>query len=208
VAVSKTLRSDPASASFHKEGYSLHVRKAILSDVGPLLRLINGYASLGMMLPKTEFELSEGIRDFTLALSGSQMVGCGALHFYGPTTGEVRSLAVDTQWRNRGVGRRLMEGLDAEARANGLHLIFAFTYVPDFFGRLGFVEADRGELPSKVWKDCLRCPKFQCCDEIAMRKILEPQVKQRLTTPTWGGTGLEDNGVILLPTVRKHSESQ
>jgi amino-acid N-acetyltransferase len=25
-----------------------------------------------------------------------------------------------------------------------------------------------------VWKDCLRCPKFQCCDEIAVVKALRP----------------------------------
>jgi len=31
---------------------------------------------------------------------------------------------------------------------------------------------ERGELPLKAWKDCLRCPKFQACDEIAMRKHL------------------------------------
>jgi amino-acid N-acetyltransferase len=40
---------------------------------------------------------------------------------------------------------------------------------------------DRGELPLKAWKDCLRCPKFQRCDEIAMRKILRPGDASTLT---------------------------
>jgi N-acetylglutamate synthase-like GNAT family acetyltransferase len=31
------------------------VRKALLSDVAPLLKLINDYASQGIMLPRTEF---------------------------------------------------------------------------------------------------------------------------------------------------------
>ena len=36
------------------------------------------------MLPRTEFEMSENIRDFTLAFSDGALVGCGALHFYSP----------------------------------------------------------------------------------------------------------------------------
>jgi amino-acid N-acetyltransferase len=106
--------------------------------------------------------------------AGSQLLGCGALHFYTPTSGEVRSLAVDPRLQARGVGRILVDALEQEARENGIHAIFAFTYVPDFFRKLGFREVERGVLPLKVWKDCLRCPKFQCCDEIAVLKMLQP----------------------------------
>ena len=150
------------------------VRKAGMPDIHALLQLINAYASQGIMLPRTEFEMSENIRDFTLVYSGSRLLGCGALHFYTPTTGEVRSLAVDPSLKTQGVGRRLVEALEQEAREAGLHAIFAFTYVPGFFRKVGFQEVERGELPLKVWKDCLRCPKFQCCDEIAVLKRLRP----------------------------------
>ena len=150
----------------------LTVRKAAMRDIHPLLKLINGYASEGIMLPRTEFEMSENIRDFSAAYAGQQLVGCGALHYYTPTSGEVRSLAVEPSIKARGIGRRVVEALEKEALENDLHAIFAFTYVPDFFRRLGFQEVERGELPLKVWKDCLRCPKFQCCDEIAVVKAL------------------------------------
>ena len=66
----------------------------------------------------------------------------------------------------------MVEALADEAIHNGLHSIFAFTYVPDFFRKLGFHQVDRGLLPLKVWKDCLSCPKFECCDEIAVVKAL------------------------------------
>jgi len=62
----------------------LTVRKAAMRDVRPILRLINDYAALGLMLPRTEFELSEAIRDFTVVTSGRDLVGCGALHFIAP----------------------------------------------------------------------------------------------------------------------------
>ena len=70
---------------------------------------------------------------------------------------------------------RLDRALAREADENGLNAIFAFTYVPQFFKKLGFKEIERGELPLKAWKDCLRCPKFQACDEIAMLKRLKDE---------------------------------
>jgi len=69
----------------------------------------------------------------------------------------------------------MVEALLVEAREFSLDAVFAFTYVPDFFRRMGFEEVERGELPLKAWKDCLRCPKFQCCDEIAMVHLLRPE---------------------------------
>jgi amino-acid N-acetyltransferase len=152
---------------------ALTIRKAGMRDIPDLLSLINWYAANGIMLPRTEFEMSENIRDFSVAHSGGRLVGCGALHFYTPGAAEVRSLAVLPEAKQHGIGRRLVEALEAEARENDLEAIFAFTYVPQFFAKLGFSGVERGELPLKVWKDCLRCPKFNHCDEIAMLKRLK-----------------------------------
>jgi len=173
------------------------VRKALLTDVRPLLDLINGYASQGIMLPRTEFELAENVRDFTVALYGGELAGCGALHFYGARTGEIRSLAVHPARQHLGAGTRLMEALEAEAAAHGLQSVFAFTYIPEFFGRLGYLEVDRQLLPAKVWKDCLRCPKLQCCDEIAVRKLFASVGEP---TPACGDEAAP-NGPAILPIV-------
>jgi len=153
-------------------GENLTVRKAKMGDILALLDLINIYAARGIMLPRTEFEISENIRDFTVVYAGSRLIGCGALHFYTPISGEIRSLAVAPEAKGQGVGVFLIHELEKEAINNDLHTIFAFTYVADFFRKLGFQEADRGLLPLKVWKDCLSCSKFQCCDEIAVLKHL------------------------------------
>ena len=175
----------------------LTVKKASMFDIPALLQLINNYAAQGIMLPRTEFELSENIRDFTVLYSGLDLLACGALHFYTPTSGEVRSLAVTPRIQQHGLGRRIVEALESEAIENGLQAIFAFTYVTDFFIKLGFHEVERGELPLKVWKDCLRCPKFQCCDEVAVMKALRDHaVLQDSTEP-----GLD---LFQLPTLRTH----
>lgn len=147
-------------------------RKAAMRDIPAILSLINSYAANGIMLPRTEFELSENIRDFSVAYDRALLVGCGALHFYTPISAEVRSLAVLPAASRHGIGHTIVAALEQEARENDLESIFAFTYVPQFFAKLGFKEVERGELPLKVWKDCLRCPKFQNCDEIAVLKRL------------------------------------
>lgn len=151
----------------------LTIRKAGLQDIGPLLLLINDYAAKGIMLPRTEFEMAENIRDFTIIYAGDQLVACAALHIYTPLAAEIRSLAVHPGWKSHGLGRKLLEYLEQEARLLGLKTLFAFTYVEGFFQKLGYKTVDRDALPLKAWKDCLRCPKFQACDEIAMLKDLQ-----------------------------------
>jgi amino-acid N-acetyltransferase len=153
----------------------LRARKAVMHDIPLILDLINAYAAKGIMLARTEFELSEAIRDFSVVRQGETLLGCGALHFYTPTIGEIRSLAVDEKAKTKGVGRVLVEALVEEAIVYELDAVFAFTYVVDFFCKVGFHVVERGALPLKAWKDCLRCPKFQACDEVAMVRLLRPE---------------------------------
>ncbi len=183
---------------------NVHIRKAAMHDIGPLLALINGHAAKGIMLPRTEFEMSENMRDFSVAYSGDELVGCGALHFYSPTAGEIRSLAVADDAKTQGIGRLVVEALIREARDFALAAVFAFTYVPGFFGKAGFSEVERGELPLKAWKDCLRCPKFQCCDEIAMLRVLDAARYHKTRPETNANIPLivEGDGLVLLPTVK------
>ena len=90
----------------------------------------------------------------------------------------------------------MVEGLEQEARDNDLESLFAFTYVPEFFARLGFEQVERGELPLKAWKDCLRCPKFHNCDEIAVLKHLKaPSIPYHSLSNSIGSE------LIQLPTI-------
>lgn len=196
------------TAEFVQDGVQpsgrLDVRKARMSDIPALLHLINGYAVRGIMLPRTEFEISESLRDFSVALAEGELVGCGALHFYSPVVGEIRSLAVREEAKTHGVGRQLIETLVNEADGFSLACVFAFTYVADFFRKVGFDEVERGALPLKVWKDCLRCPKFQSCDEIAVMRVLRPD-KWAIDQPKWGYAITPDEGTegVQLPILRE-----
>ncbi len=178
----------------------LTVRKARMRDISLILDLINGYAAKGVMLSRTEFEMSEAIRDFTVVMQGDQLLGCGALHFYSPTFAEIRSLAVHEHAKTKGVGRRLVEALVEEAETYELDAVFAFTYVVGFFNRVNFQEVERGMLPLKAWKDCVRCPKFQACDEIAVLRVLRQQHWQETVPQLWRQASVgPDDHLIQIP---------
>jgi amino-acid N-acetyltransferase len=182
----------------------LTVRKAVMRDIAPVLDLINGYAARGIMLARTEFEMSEAIRDFSVVTLDGKLLGCGALHFYSPTTAEIRSLAVCEEAKTKGVGRKLVEALVSEAGQYELDAVFAFTYVVEFFNRVGFQVVERGTLPLKAWKDCVRCPKFQACDEIAVLRILRPEHWAGSEPEAWGAAmNSHIDELIQIPIARK-----
>lgn len=56
----------------------------------------------------------------------------------------------------------------AETRTIGLTRFIALTYVPTFFHKLGFQTVAMDTLPEKVWGVCVKCYKYNNCDETAV----------------------------------------
>jgi amino-acid N-acetyltransferase len=144
------------------------IRKAHIADVKAIHKLLNAYARDGLMLSRSLSEIYEALRDFYVWEEAGEVVGTVCLHICWEDLAEVRSLAVAAELSGRGIGRRLVETCLDEARQLGLRKVFALTYQVDFFARLGFREIEKSELPHKIWGDCMKCPKFPECDEIAM----------------------------------------
>ena len=136
-------------------------------------RLINYYAERGRMLFRSHAELYEVVRDFVVYENEArQIVGVCALEIIWADLAEVRSLAVDAGQQGQGIGRGLVEAVVAEARRLEIQRVFALTYEGRFFEKLGFAVVDKAALPLKVWSDCIKCPKRDGCDEIAMVRTL------------------------------------
>ncbi|MFP4176231.1 MAG: N-acetyltransferase [Planctomycetota bacterium] len=147
------------------------IRKAKISDVSEVVSLINIFADEGKMLPRPLSEIYEQLRDFYVCEENGELVGCAALHIAWEDLAEIRSLAVRRDDQGRGLGKELVQHCLEEARHLEVKRIFALTYTPEFFEKLGFTEHPKEELPHKIWTDCLKCPKFPNCDEVAV--ILE-----------------------------------
>jgi amino-acid N-acetyltransferase len=149
------------------------LRKATFLDVERIQEIINQYADKGMMLARSRNMIYESLRDFVIAEENGTIIGVGALHLVWDALAEVRALAVAPEAARKGVGRRIVEKLTEEAIQLGVKDLFTLTYQPEFFNRLGFCEVPKEKLSHKVWKECINCPKFPNCDEIAMVKNLE-----------------------------------
>ena len=90
------------------------------------------------------------------------------MHISWSDLAEVKSLVVDNQKHNQGLGSLLVKACLREAQEIGISRLFCLTYKPVFFEKVGFKQVDKMELPRKVWSECYRCPKFPNCDEVAM----------------------------------------
>lgn len=147
-------------------------RKATFADVEAIFQLVGDYAKQGIMLMRSRNTLYETLRDMVVAIDEEgKLVGVGGLHMMWDGVAEVRTMAVAPQMTRHGIGREIVKHLLAEGQALGVTKFITLTYKPGFFQTLGFKTVTKEQLPHKMWKDCIDCPKFPNCDEIAM--ILE-----------------------------------
>ena len=149
------------------------VRPAVVADARSIMTLVNELAIQQVMLPRSPASVIENIRDFVIAEVGGEFAGCGALAITWSDIAEVRSLAVAPAMQKHGIGRVLVDTLVEDAKRLGIPRLFAFTYVPDFFAKMGFTICQHEDLPHKVFNDCMHCPKFIACDEIAMTRVID-----------------------------------
>ena len=94
--------------------------------------------------------LYEDVQEFIVATHGEQVVGCGALHVLWEDLGEVRTLAVASDWLGRGVGSVLLVELLAHARRVGVSRVFCLTFETAFFARHGFAEISGAPVSQEI----------------------------------------------------------
>ncbi len=151
----------------------METRHARVPDAAAIRELINYYAERGRMLHRSLEAIYEMLREFVVAEEEGRIVGCVAVDVFWSDLAEIKSLAVAEGRRGQGFGRMLVDAAEVDARKLGVKRLFALTYEDGFFLSRGFVTIDRDTLPEKVWRECIGCPKFDACDEIAMIKELD-----------------------------------
>ncbi len=146
------------------------LRKAKITDVRQIQKLIERSAKKGEMLPRSLSELYDNLRDYIVYLEEGreEIIGTCAMHICWEDLAEIRSLVVEEEHQRRGLGSKLIDTCLSEAISLGIYRIFALTYRPNIFKRHGFKVVDKSALPHKIWADCVKCVKFPECDEIAV----------------------------------------
>lgn len=147
----------------------MNIRPARVGDVPAIYDLIRTFAERKLMIRRSMGELYESIREFLVAVdSGNRVVGCVALHVFWEDLAELKCLAVAEEVQGQGVGRQLVDACWEAARELDIASVFALTYSVSFFERCGYHQIDKAELPHKIWNECVRCPLFPTCQEVAL----------------------------------------
>jgi amino-acid N-acetyltransferase len=154
----------------------LNIRPARVGDVPAINDLIRTFADRKLMIRRSLGELYESIREFLVAIDDDgQIIGCVALHVFWEDLAELKCLAVAEQAHGQGVGRRLVDACWGAARELEINSVFALTYAAEFFEKVGYHRIDKADLPHKIWNECVRCPLFPNCQEIALIRSFHPE---------------------------------
>ncbi len=126
------------------------IRPMTTNDVSDVRRIMQPFVERGILLPRTEEQLEEGVAEFVVFEVDDSVHACAALHEYSEGTGEIAGIAVDEQYNHLGVGPKIVDFLCDRAKKKGLQSVFALTtQTADWFEKLGFTEADISALPEK-----------------------------------------------------------
>ncbi|MFI5456714.1 MAG: N-acetyltransferase [Isosphaerales bacterium] len=162
------------------------IRPARVGDVPGIYGQIRVFADRKLMIRRSMAELYESIREFFVAVDDEQrVVGCVALHVFWEDLSEIRCLAVAEQVQGLGVGRRLVDASWESARELEIKSVFALTSEVGFFERCGYHQIDKSELPQRIWSECVRCPSFPNCQEVALIRSIEPEPAMPTRAPSW-----------------------
>jgi amino-acid N-acetyltransferase len=170
------------------------VRRATSDDAAGIHALIAKYQAAGHLLPRAADEIAQRANRFVVVVDEGEIAGCAELAPLSGSVAEVRSLVVDDHLRGFGYGRRLVDSVVREARAQGFAAICAFTHEPSYFSRLGFSLVPHAWLPEKIAVDCAACPLFRQCGQSAMRLRLDEVAVPVRAARTYSGQRSAGNG--------------
>jgi amino-acid N-acetyltransferase len=151
----------------------LKIRKAKVKDATEIFKILQHFTLKEVLLPRSLNSIYENIRDFFVCEVDGKIVGVGSLHVYWEDLAEIKSLAVKEEYQHLGIGRNIVQECLNEAKELGIKRVFALTYVPNFFKKIGFEITDKSNFPQKVWTECIHCVKFNDCHEIPVSINLE-----------------------------------
>jgi amino-acid N-acetyltransferase len=149
-----------------------NIIKATLKNVSDIYGLLIPYVSAGQLLPRKKTDITKDIDFFLIADYHGLFCGCVSIKNYSGGLFEVRSLVVHKNFSNLGIGTSLVAAAVKLALASRAKRVFALTRRPNVFLNAGFERARRELFPEKIWSDCLKCPKHDCCDEVALQMVI------------------------------------
>lgn len=114
------------------------IRKAINKDIKAIYSLILEGVASGKVLKRSMKELKRVVKNFVVYEEDGKIVGCCSLEIYNQKLAEVRSLVVNTKYRNKRIGTALVQRCLDQAKEKDIYQVLSVTDKCDLFKRLGF----------------------------------------------------------------------
>jgi amino-acid N-acetyltransferase len=134
----------------------LVIRSANTSDVEAITRIAEPLVQERILLGKEMVEFYEAIQEFVVAELEGEVVGFGALHVMWRDLAEVRTLAVDQNYKRRGIGAAMLRELLERARLLGVRRVFCLTFEVEFFQSHGFEEISDVPVDPETYAELVR----------------------------------------------------
>jgi amino-acid N-acetyltransferase len=147
---------------------NMEIRPAKVSDVKGMHAIVEHYANNKEMLHRSLNAIYENIQEFVVLERESKVIACGALHVSWEDLAEIKALAVGEEYKGQGIGTKIVEKLQENAKRLGIRKVFTLTFKPEFFKKLGYVEIPKEMLPHKIWSECVNCYLFPDCGEVPL----------------------------------------
>ncbi|BAG13837.1 acetyltransferase [Endomicrobiia bacterium] len=146
----------------------MNIRPARVMDVKEIHKLVEYHANNKEMLHRSLSAIYENIQEFVVLESEDNIVGCGALHVSWENLAEIKALAVSDKYKGQGFGRKIVKILQDNAKNLGVSRVFALSFKPKFFIKLGYEIIPKETLPHKIWSECINCHLFSECGEVPL----------------------------------------
>ncbi|OEG69142.1 acetyltransferase [Candidatus Endomicrobiellum trichonymphae] len=146
----------------------MNIRPARVMDVKEIHKLVEYHANNKEMLHRSLSAIYENIQEFVVLENEDKIVGCGALYVSWENLAEIKALAVSDQYKGQGFGRKIVEILQENAKNLGVSRVFALSFKPKFFIKLGYEIIPKETLPHKIWSECINCHLFSECGEVPL----------------------------------------
>lgn len=135
---------------------SITIRPARTTDIKSIRKIIDTYSLQRRLLSKETVMLYEDVQEFFVAENDGAIIGCGALHVLWEDLGEVRTVAVNEEFRGQKIGHQILEAIIERAQSLGLKRLFCLTFETQFFSKLGFTEIQGAPVEPEVYQQLLR----------------------------------------------------
>jgi len=152
---------------------AMSVRRAKMSDVDKIHQLVDFWSAKGEILSRTRENIIHDIQNFVVAELDGEVVGCASLYIYQTDLAEIRSVVIDEAFHRQGQGKALVQYLLEFAHQMELGKIIVLTYIPEYFGALGFSQIDKASLPENIIEDSEPTPFKKPEDEVAMEYCVD-----------------------------------